>query len=535
MSIAQQIRQTYAERLKYKKWVEEEHPRDDSGKFTSGGGHHEGTKDDRGFHKSTGSTGGGLGIKRTDMPQIKGEDKPEFFNWLTKRGVMFMPTKKKAADLEPTQADLNEEKMGQMADAITAGTFSKGTPPLVSSDGYVLDGHHRWGAYKKADDQHQFDVVVVDQPIRELLETVREFPKAMKVDADGNRTKYSAAERSRARYRRELAESLRYSLHYGPGWDESKHPRGGKGTQEGGRFVAKGDSGTPTQEDPQQPQPQQPAQPTGFDPGAVPQNLQSAFASIEQQYGATNPNGIDTQQKYMDQSGNYSPQRQQLHSQIIENVLGKASKPPAGQRPVFTFMGGGPAAGKSSIVDSGSVQLPEGHALIDPDGIKAQLPEYQAGTNGKWTGSACYSHEESSDLSKRVMSEAARRGVHAVLDGTGDSGYDKLAKKVAQARAHGHTVNAEYVTVNTDEAVRRSMARAAKTGRMVPEDVIRGTHAMVSKIVPLAIADGLFDNLTVWDTEVGPGEKPVAIATAKGKQLQVHDPQRWQNFLDKGK
>ena len=197
-------------------------------------------------------------------------------------------------------------------------------------------------------------------------------------------------------------------------------------------------------------------------------------------------------------------------------------------------MGGGLASGKSTVINSGQVQLPQGHALIDPDEIKGQIPEYQAGSHLRDGKAAAYAHEESSDVAGKVRDTAMANKSHIVVDGTGDSGYAKMAAKVEAAKTKGYKAVAHYVTVDTDEAVRRAMARAAKTGRMVPESVIRGTHREVSRIVPEAIKNGLFHELAVYDTESNEGEPPVKIAEAHGTQLTVHHPERWQKFLDKG-
>jgi hypothetical protein len=47
-----------------------------------------------------------------------------------------------ATALEPTQADFNDEKVSGL---ISSGTWNK-HPINVTSDGKILDGHHRWKA-----------------------------------------------------------------------------------------------------------------------------------------------------------------------------------------------------------------------------------------------------------------------------------------------------------------------------------------------------------------------------------------------------
>jgi predicted ABC-type ATPase len=223
-------------------------------------------------------------------------------------------------------------------------------------------------------------------------------------------------------------------------------------------------------------------------------------------------------------SGKLTPQRAALHEKIVkENLAGHVGK----DKPVATFLGGGPASGKSTVMKDVGDQL-----VVDPDGIKAKLPEYKKMVANKDKRAAAFAHEESSHLAKRVMSEAAKKKLDFTLDGTGDSGYDKMSKKVAEARKNGHTIDAKYVTVDTDEAVRRATKRAARTGRMVPETTIRATHAAVSRTFGEAIKKNLFDTAELWDNN---GREPKLIGRKlAGGPFQVHDRAAWEKFLAKG-
>ena len=78
----------------------------------------------------------------------------------------------------------------------------------------------------------------------------------------------------------------------------------------------------------------------------------------------------DTLEKYTRPDGTLTPERAALHQRIISGILA-GHKPQ--DHPVATFFGGGPAAGKSTALKS---THPDS-AHIDPDEIKAQLPEYQ--------------------------------------------------------------------------------------------------------------------------------------------------------------
>jgi predicted ABC-type ATPase len=224
--------------------------------------------------------------------------------------------------------------------------------------------------------------------------------------------------------------------------------------------------------------------------------------------------------------GSLAPARAELHRQIIEDILGGHA--PTGGRPAATFLGGGPASGKSTLGGG-----PAGSVPIDPDEVKSRLPEYQHGVKTGDPSAAAYAHEESSKIAKGIQAGAIGRGLDFTLDGTGDNSYEKMRGKVAAAKQAGYAVHAKYVTVDTEEAVRRSMARAEKTGRMVPETTIREIHAAVSGTFARLIEAGDLDAAELWDTN---GAKPVLVGhKPEGGSWTVKDEGAWQRFLAKAK
>jgi hypothetical protein len=165
------------------------------------------------------------------------------------------------------------------------------------------------------------------------------------------------------------------------------------------------------------------------------------------------------------------------------------------------------------------------------------LPEFAPLRAAGQGNAASWVHEESSDLSKDTMRAGFDGGHNVVLDGTGDSSLESLSKKLLAAKAKGLRVVGEYATVSVDEAIRRARQRAlTHTDRgMVPESVIRHTHASVSLVLPQAIGRGLFDEARVWDTEAnGPGQPPKMIAEYRDGKLTIHDDGAWKRFQAKG-
>lgn len=229
--------------------------------------------------------------------------------------------------------------------------------------------------------------------------------------------------------------------------------------------------------------------------------------------------------KNADGSWGFTAERQALHDQIVNDALAGV---PVSENPTYHVMGGGPAAGKSTMIERGGADVPTGKQAVqvNPDDVKTHIPEYNAMRGDP--AAASFAHEESSYVAKRIQAAAFERGHDVVLDGTGDSSEKSINGKISTARAAGYRVVGNYATVPTDVAVERANARGAKTGRYVPESVIRGTHSAVSQIFP-KIA-GNFDEVKLWDTM---GTPKIIASGGKGK-LTVHDQDAYNAFLAKG-
>jgi HK97 family phage portal protein len=230
------------------------------------------------------------------------------------------------------------------------------------------------------------------------------------------------------------------------------------------------------------------------------------------------------------QPSDWTPERQAMHREIVADATASV---PRSSEPTLYMMGGGPAAGKSSIIKTGDVKHPDRHVLGNPDVFKEDIPEYRDGLAAGDHRAARMAHEESSYLNKQVMRAAANNRQDVVWDGTGDNSLSKLESQVRVFREAGFKVQADYVTCDTDTAVQRAKARGEKTGRHVPEEPIRETHARVSEIWPEAVARGLFDRSDLYDTTSG--GKPVLIASARGTAIDIKDRAAYQRFLDKAK
>ena len=118
---------------------------------------------------------GNLGFKRKEMPQIEGKNIPKFLDYLRSEGVKYTEKLVDSKSLRPTQSQFNQDKIQSMIDTIDQ---KKQHPIMVSKDGYVIDGHHRWLAHYNTD--KQMPVIMIDLKIDDALEKMHDFPLTIK-------------------------------------------------------------------------------------------------------------------------------------------------------------------------------------------------------------------------------------------------------------------------------------------------------------------------------------------------------------------
>ena len=127
-------------------------------------------------------------IGRADMPQIPRVHIDGFRDQLAEQGVGFVDDTVNASTLSATQNELDGVAVARMIERIQDGSFGSAHRIMVSSDGRILDGHHRWAAaaIMELDGDpaaSPVDVVRIDLPIDELLDQARTYNAANGVAA----------------------------------------------------------------------------------------------------------------------------------------------------------------------------------------------------------------------------------------------------------------------------------------------------------------------------------------------------------------
>lgn len=122
--------------------------------------------------------GAGLGIKRADMPQVASKDYDDYLKFLKKHGVTLKLGKEKASKLKPIQKEFSHQgvkiSMGKTLKHIGDKQLFK-KPIIVSKDGYIIDGHHRWLAHKNM--KTDLHTLRANVNMKELLTFTKQFPK----------------------------------------------------------------------------------------------------------------------------------------------------------------------------------------------------------------------------------------------------------------------------------------------------------------------------------------------------------------------
>lgn len=119
-----------------------------------------------------------LGIERHNMPQIDEENLDDFLiHYADKAKVTKL---KMSLDLiKPTQNAINEDKILQM---IASSCDWKNRKYIVSSDNYLLDGHHCYALGLEFEPDYEVTVYRVNLKMKELLKRTKQMKIATKVD-----------------------------------------------------------------------------------------------------------------------------------------------------------------------------------------------------------------------------------------------------------------------------------------------------------------------------------------------------------------
>ena len=113
------------------------------------------------------------GILRSKMPQISSKDYTAYMAHMKKAGITSKPVKAKPTKLKAIQKQFSLDGIVQ---AMSSADANKTKSILISKDGYVIDGNHRWLAARNSR-QSSIDAIEFSANKDEVMKATLAFPK----------------------------------------------------------------------------------------------------------------------------------------------------------------------------------------------------------------------------------------------------------------------------------------------------------------------------------------------------------------------
>lgn len=180
-----------------------------------------------------------------------------------------------------------------------------------------------------------------------------------------------------------------------------------------------------------------------------------------------------TKSSNIDSNGNYTKERQKLHTEIINKFKKDVVCIKKG-KPIAVLMGGSPASGKSTFLKKyRPYLLSDSLFKVDADEIRAELPEYKG-----WN--ATQTHEETGEIVDVLISDR-NVGIPCkfdfVFDGTMSS-TKRYKTLINILRKEGYDIYIVFMgNIPKDVIKGRALERYKKSGRFVPMFVIEDFYA----------------------------------------------------------
>ncbi len=191
-------------------------------------------------------------------------------------------------------------------------------------------------------------------------------------------------------------------------------------------------------------------------------------------------------------------------------ALTEVQEPQSQENPLVIFMGGGGAAGKTSLLNREVAKgnIPdEGRVLSNADEIREFLPEYDLLNELNDARSSVVTHEEASMIADEIKRRARQNSFPMAIDGTMKNPAKALAE-LEMLRNEGYRAKMIAVTIDPYEALVRSFLRGKGSKRYVPPRVLLGAHKGFNAALP-AYIEAFGDDLVIYDNSP---QNPILLA-----------------------
>jgi predicted ABC-type ATPase len=189
--------------------------------------------------------------------------------------------------------------------------------------------------------------------------------------------------------------------------------------------------------------------------------------------------------------------REKYIESMVQQFLDKGAK---GDPPQAIYMMGGPGSGKTTLLAK-MMEGKSGFVHIDPDAIKALLPEYQFGVAMGFKGIANTVNASSGTIASKLGRKARSAKLNYIWDGTGAS-LNHYQEQIKELRKKGYNIEIIAQHVPAREGIQRAIARSGLPismggGRFVPIEAIENAYKNVPRnFEPLA---KLVDSASITD------------------------------------
>jgi uncharacterized protein (DUF1015 family) len=120
-------------------------------------------------------------LARVDMPQVSQNELPKVYIQLTNAGVQCKYGVIECAKLKPVQEGINREKVENIKQAIADGADLGHI--VISKEGYIIDGHHRWVAMKEAySEKKKINAIQINLPKNKALKVITAMQNEQKIN-----------------------------------------------------------------------------------------------------------------------------------------------------------------------------------------------------------------------------------------------------------------------------------------------------------------------------------------------------------------
>lgn len=196
--------------------------------------------------------------------------------------------------------------------------------------------------------------------------------------------------------------------------------------------------------------------------------LKEKIAAADSYNDSVKKSHTQTKNLYSDENGVYTPERQIIHSKILDDIFANSNnaKPKNGNQPTFIMIGGRGGSGKTRFGKQGYAKVYDNkdNIVLNSDEIKKRLPEYKGYNSFEI-------HEESWDIVNKALQLSQKKGLNVVLDGTISdfTSNEKILKQFANA---GYNIEMYFMYLPREKAAERALIRFNYNNRYVPLEIL---------------------------------------------------------------